>query len=85
MTSTPPPSAASVPDWTSLIDHWAGLSSAFVEEFAARAKTNSAKLQDGSYDRDAWLDDVSWFVKRVADNATSTAKACTDLFPQPQE
>ena len=52
--SSPPPSAAPAPDWSSLVDHWAGLSAAWFEELSDRAKKNATKLQAGSYDSKAW-------------------------------
>jgi hypothetical protein len=86
MTSPPPstpPSSATGPDWSPLIDHWAKITTSFVEDLSHMARTNSEKFREGSYDRDAWLADFSSLVRTLADNVVSTAELCTHLYPRP--
>ncbi len=82
MTSPPSSAAAPAPDWSSLVDHWGDISAAWFKALSERAKENSEKFQEGSYDRDAWVGDVAWFFTSLADNTAAAAKACNDLFPQ---
>ena len=80
MTSAPE-SGVPAPDWSSLVDHWAKLSDTWFQQLSDRVKANVPKFDDGSYGRDEWFGDVSWFFKTLADNTAATAEACSDLFP----
>ena len=75
-TSTPgsnPPEEP--PKWEDLIQEWADGTKSTVDRYAERALLNIKRARRGEYGLGAWLDDVKWFWKGVADDVGDLVKS----------
>jgi hypothetical protein len=63
--STPPEPEAR---WEALIKEWTDCGKGVLDRVAERAATNVGLAREGKYGLGAWLNDVEWFWKGVADD-----------------
>ena len=68
---TPPAAAEDAGiDWSQILDDWLDYGTKVLGRYSAHAKTTVKAVEEKRYGRDDLLDDVAWFWKRAAEDAS---------------